>query len=293
MKNFPTDLLRTFVTVIDLDSYTRAGERLGRSQPAISLQLKRLQEMVGSALFVREAGVGDLTETGQMVANYARRILALNDEMGTKLARKSLGGRLVIGLPNDYADHFLPRLLENPRARDIGTGFEVTCDISFNLLEGLREGRFDLVVAMTSDGPAEGAFVTWRERLAWVGRADAEGLRNPAATLRLVASPEGCLYRRQMLTALQRAGRAGDVVYTSPSLAGLEAAIVSGFGISVFAERILPERLRPLPPLTGLPPLGDPVVGIYLGKGPRQAEATALAAHLAELLASASWDPAS
>lgn len=288
MKIFPIDLLRTFVTVIDLDSYTRAGERLGRSQPAISLQLKRLQEMVGAPLFVRGAttgaGASQLTETGHLVANYARRILALNDEMGAKLARSSLAGRVAIGIPNDYADHFLPRLLEDRRIRDIGAEFEVTCDLSFNLLEGLREGRFDLVVAMTMDAPAEGAFVTWRERLTWVGRREAVGRKGTTEALRLVASPEGCLYRRQMVTSLQRVGRACEIVYTSPSLPGLEAAIVSGFGISVFAERILPERLRALPPLTGLPTLNDLMVGIYIGKGERQTEAASLAAHLAELL---------
>jgi DNA-binding transcriptional LysR family regulator len=175
-------------------------------------------------------------------------------------------------------------IFEDRRARDIGGGFEVTCDLSFNLLEGLREGRFDLVVAMTNDAPAEGAVATWRERLTWVGRREAVGRKGTTEPLRLVAEPEGCLYRRQMVTSLQRVGRACEIVYTSPSLPGLEAAVVSGFGVSVFAERIVPERLRALPPLTGLPTLNDLMVGIYLGKGERRSEAMALAAHLAELL---------
>ena len=87
MRSIPTDLLRAFVTVIDLKGFTRAGERLGRTQPAISLQMKRLQEIVGQPLFDKEGGLG-LTEAGEIVAGTARQILALNDEMMLKLARR-------------------------------------------------------------------------------------------------------------------------------------------------------------------------------------------------------------
>ena len=283
MKNFPTDLLRTFVTVIDLDNCTRAGERVGRTQSAVSLQLKRLQEMAGAPLFVREAAGGELTETGQTLANYARRILALNDELATRLARKSLQGRLQIGLPSDYADHMLGRLLGHPQARDSGVGFDINCELSVSLLEGLRDGRFDVIVAMTPDAPAENAFVARRERLVWVGHPDAVPTHRDDV-LRVVASPEGCLYRRHMLQALQRDGRAFEIVYTNPSFAGLEAAISAGFGVTALAESIMPARLAHLPEPTGLPPLADTVVGIYLAKDERRSAALTLAAILAEMV---------
>lgn len=280
MKNFPTDLLRTFVAVVDLDNCTRAGERVGRTQSAVSLQLKRLQELAGAPLFVREAG-GALTETGQILANYARRILALNDELVMRLARKSLQGRLQIGLPSDYADHMLGKLLAHPNARDAGVGFDVTCELSVALLEGLAEGRYDVVVAMTPDAPAENAFIAARERLVWVGRPEA--VAGAGEMLRIVASPEGCLYRRAMLEALQRDGRPFEIVYTNPSFAGLDAAIVSGFGVTAVAESTVPARLPRLAEPSGLPALGDAVVGVYLGKGEQRAAALSLAALLAEL----------
>jgi DNA-binding transcriptional LysR family regulator len=283
LKNFPTDLLRTFITVIDLENCTRAGERVGRTQSAISLQLKRLQELAGAPLFVGEAAGGPLTEAGQMVANYARRIMVLNDELAARLARRTLDGRLHIGLPSDYADHLLARLLAHPETRDAGIGFDVTSDLSYALLEGLRAGRFDVVLAMTADAPAEGAFVARRERLTWVGKPEATA-GGPDEVLRVVASPEGCHYRRQMLAALQREGRAFDIVYTSPSFSGLEAAITSGFGVTAMADSILSERLAQLPHATGLPALADLVVGVYVGSTARRGAAETLAALLAELV---------
>ncbi|KPL53506.1 hypothetical protein ABB55_15840 [Prosthecomicrobium hirschii] len=289
MRNIPTDLLRAFVTVIDLKGYTRAGERLGRSQPAISLQIKRLQDLIGAPLFEKDSGGTLLTENGQLVANYARRILSLNDELVVKLSRRQLGGRLKIGLPNDYADHFLPLLLADRRARNDGAGFDVVCDLSANLFAAFREGGFDLIVAMSEGSAAEGAWMSWRQPLSWVGLPD-EAV-DEDGVLRLVAYPEGCLYRRAMLAALQRDGRAYDIVYTSPSLAGLEAALTTGFGVTAFSRDILPPKLVGLAhPTAGMPVLTDLVAGIYLRPGKTSAHVESLAARIADLFAASSHD---
>ncbi len=281
MRNIPTDLLRAFVTIIDLRGYTRAGEQLGRTQPAISLQMKRLQELLNVQLFIKDSGGGKLTEAGELVAGYARQILALNDGMLLRLSGRDGGGKLRLGIPNDYADHFLPRLMTGLAADQNGISFDVVCGLSHELLKGLRENAFDIVVAMTPDGPAEGAFMTWRERLTWVG--DGTGEYTPTEPLRIVCYQEGCLYRRNMLTALQRDGRQFGIVYVSPSLAGIEAAVSTGFGITVLSERIVPEKLRPLGRKAYLPQLADVVVGIYLNeKGPSHA-AKSFAARFADM----------
>jgi len=266
MRNIPTDLLRAFVTIIDLRGYTRAGEKLGRTQPAISQQMRRLQEQLDVQLFTKDPSGTQITEEGELVAGYARQILALNDEMLLRLSGRDARGKLRLGIPNDYADHFLPKLLGGFSGAHAGLSFDVVCDVSHNLLKGLREGMFDIVVAMTPDGPAAGAFMTWREPLAWVGGAsEPQAVVGPAdEPLRIVCYPEGCLYRRNMLTALQRDGRKFEIVYTSPSLAGIEAALASRFGVSVLARRILSDRLRPLTNVAALPRLADVVVGIYL-----------------------------
>ncbi|WP_131196340.1 LysR family transcriptional regulator [Lichenihabitans psoromatis] len=283
MRSIPTDLLRAFVTIIDLKGFTRAGERLGRTQPAISLQMKKLQDLVGTALFHKDGGGSSLTEAGEVVAGYSRQILALNDDMMLRLSKRDTRGKLRLGITNDYADHFLPKLLTGLTADGIGVTFDVTCDLSVELLKGLRGGRYDMVVAMTPDGPAEGAFMTWRESLTWAGgpMAPPFGETDP---VRLVCYPEGCLYRRAMLSALQREGRAFDVVYATPSQTGIEAAVTSGFGVTAIATRVLPHSLRSLGRSAGLPHLTDVVVGIYLNEvRNRSVVAQSFAARLADM----------
>lgn len=284
MRSIPTDLLRAFVTIIDLRGYTRAGEQLGRTQPAISLQMKRLQDLIGVSLFAKDGGT-QLTEHGELVAGYARQILALNDDMMLRLSKRDSKGKLRLGIPNDYADHFLPKLMAS-LAKDGGDlTFEVVCDLSHNLLQGLRNGLFDIVVAMTPDGPSEGAFMTWKEQLVWVGSAMSDDAQ-PAETgaLRIVCYPEGCLYRRNMLTALQRDGRNYEIVYTSPSLAGLEAAVGAGFGMTVLARRIIPQKLQIVEMSHALPRLADVVVGIYVNaERQRSAVAQSFAARFADM----------
>lgn len=286
MRNIPTDLLRTFVTIIDLRGYGRAGEQLGRTQPAISLQMKRLQELLGIALFSKEGGA-QLTEYGETVASYARQILTLNDEMMLKLSKRENIGKLRLGIPNDYADHFLPQLMGDQSNKTADMTFDITCDLSYNLLRGLRAGLLDIVVAMTADGPAEGVFMTWRESLSWVeGDVDLQVKPDEKKNgdLRIVCYPEGCLYRRNMLTALQREGQSFEIVYTSPSLTGITAALRGGFGITALAERVIPPSLRPIKNNPHLPKLSDAVVGIYVSTDKnRSVIAKSFAAILADM----------
>lgn len=282
MRNIPTDLLRTFITVIDLRGYTRAGEQLGRTQPAISLQMRRLQDLIGVQLFTKDGGATP-TEAGELVATYGRQMLALNDDLMLRLSSRDSRGKLRLGIPNDYADHFLPRLMAGI-ARSTGDfTLDVVCDLSHDLLQGLRNGLHDIVVAMTADGPAEGAFMTWREPLVWVGDRPDHLIEDEDGQLRIVCYPEGCLYRRGMLSALQRDGRQYEIVYQSPSLAGIEAAVVSGFGNSVLARRIVPPKLSIVQDARHLPRLSDVVVGIYLNTDKKRSTvAESFAARIAD-----------
>lgn len=294
MWNVPIDMLRAFVAIIDLRGYTRAGERLGRTQPAISLQMKRLQELLGVSLFVKEGGM-QLTENGEVVAGYARQILALNDEMMLKLSNRNSKGKLRLGIPNDYAEYFLPRLLGGLDHAGSGITFDVVCDVSQNLLQGLHEGRFDIVIAMTAEGTSERAFMTWKEPLAWVGSGQPEAMLADSSrknALRVVCYPEGCLYRRAMLEALQREGRNFDIVYTSASLTGLGAAVSAGIGLTVLARRIVPSELPILASSERLPLLSDAVVGIYVSPDRSLAGVSqSFAARLADLFVAGHGSP--
>jgi DNA-binding transcriptional LysR family regulator len=283
MNNIPTNLLRAFVMVIDLKGFTKAGEELGRTQPTISLQIKRLQEMIGITLFERDSGVAQLTEAGEICASYARKILALHDEMMNRLTLHGAGNRLRIGLPSDYADQFMSDFLSRVDAEALDIRFEVVCDLSINLLAELREGAIDLVVANT-DRVMNGAVATWSEKLAWVGspgRSHSVG-GNSDRPFPLVAAPEGCMYRRAMLSVLAREGRVADVVYTTPSLTGIEAAVRAGFGVTAMAERLVPPALTIL---RDLPPLPDLPAGIYLNSRAQNRQVRRLATLLADAMA--------
>jgi DNA-binding transcriptional LysR family regulator len=201
--------------------------------------------------------------------------------MLVRLARRESGGRLRIGMPNDYADHFLPRLMQEMGDEEEDIAFDVVCALSHELLQGLADDLFDIVVAMTPEGPAPDPFMTWRERLSWVG-ANAKGPR--AGPLRLVCYPEGCLYRRSMLGALQRDGRPFSIVYVSPSLNGIEAAVSTGFGVTVISERISRPALVPLGAEAGLPSLPEVVVGVYLNRRAQTAVAKSVAARFADMV---------
>ena len=110
MKNIPTELLRTFTTIVDLGGFTLAGALLGRSQPAISLQVKRLEGLLGITVFQRNNGL-QVTEEGEVLLGFARRMLDINDSAVTRLAKSRISGQVRLGIPNDFEVSFLPRLL--------------------------------------------------------------------------------------------------------------------------------------------------------------------------------------
>jgi len=261
LLNIDMDLLRTFVTVAELNGVTRAADRLGRSQPAISLQLQRLESLVGTALFHRNRQGLLLTETGQMLRGYAERILGLNDEAVAQIVAHKTDGTIRVGLPNDYAVSLLPESLGRFSDAHLDSALTVSCALSTELLAGLDTGAYDLVVAMTGELPNRPAVQIWQEELAWVGQA---GLATDSEKpVPLIVYPEGCIYRERMIRALNNAGRPWRMVFASPSLSSLVAAAKSGLGLTVLSRRTVPAGLAALPANAGLPAL-DPVwVGLY------------------------------
>lgn len=256
----PTELLRTLVAVADAGGITRAADRLGRTQPAISLQIKRLEETVGRPLFDRATRGFALTPDGELLLGYARRILLLHDEAVARVARTEPAGAVRVGLPNDFAVTLLPRILGDFAAEFPEVSLEVGCALSHSLLGELDTGRWDIVVAMTGGEPHPAAAHMWEERLAWCG-AGGDG----TGPVPLIVYPQGCTYRKRMIDALERAGREWRIAYTSASLAGLVAAVRAGLGVTALSERTVPADL--VRPGARLPRLGDVGVGLYVGEG--------------------------
>ncbi len=260
MKNLPTDLLRTFVTVAELRGFTAAAEVLGRSQPAISLQIKRLEQLLGRSLLLRSGHTLQLTPAGDDLFRYARQILALNDEAFGKLAGGEVSGRLRFGIPSEFATTLLPRIIGRFIQAYPAVTLEVTCELSKQLLSPEQRGAFDLILALQDDPRAQAESRVKVDELVWV--AGPEYDVSPMKKLSLIAAPEGCIYRKRGIERLDAAGVQWRMVYTIPDLTGIQAAIEEGLGVTVLARSTVPQNLRVLRPGGRLPALGK--VGINL-----------------------------
>jgi DNA-binding transcriptional LysR family regulator len=239
MLNLPTELLRTFVKAVDLGNFTRAGEVVGRTQSAVSLQIRRLEEMLDVPLFQRGTPRGRLTEQGTMLLDYARRMLALNDDAVRSLRRPAIAGAVRLGAPHEYGSLLLPEILGRFALTHPNVMLEVTCDLSRNLLSRMDKGEFDLVIALHEDPKEKGGTLLMSEALVWIGSR--EHLGHEASTLPLVVAPSPCLYRQRMLQSLRSQQRDWRITYGSSSYEGILAAVRAGLGVTVLAASTVPE----------------------------------------------------
>lgn len=229
MHDFDLDLLRTFVHVVDCGGFTRAGERVHRTQSTISQQIKRLEDVVGRPLLVRQGRRVLLTEAGETLIGFARRMLALQDEAQSLLVRRDAAEIIRLGIPEDFAGRYLPRVLAAYARTHPQVRLDVRCDLAVNLLSDFEHGELD-VALVKAEAEQPGAAASWPEPIRWAAAAH-HPLPNRAC-LPLVVFGQGCVFRRLALERLDRAGIAWRVAYSSPSLQSVQAAVASGIGIS-------------------------------------------------------------
>ena len=262
--NLDMDVLRTLVTAQQLGGFNRAAGQIGRSQSAVSQQIRKLEEQVGEALF-RKQGRGLIpTEAGDLVLAYARRILELNDEAVVALRGRAVEGVVRFGLPADFAESWLPLALGRFKRAHPGVRIEATVDRNPRLLDRLDRGELDLVLTLNNADRPDA------ERLAslpmvWIGPASGEPVSLPGEPIPLVVFDAPCFFREAGLGALDRAGLAWRVAFTSASLAGLWAAVEAGLGITLRTATGLPGSVVPI---DGLPPA--PTVPLALHDGGRR-----------------------
>ncbi|MBN8442725.1 MAG: LysR family transcriptional regulator [Thauera sp.] len=261
MTNIPTELLRTFVKAVDTGSFTRAGEVVGRSQSAISLQIRRLEEMLDASLFVRGSHPVRLTAEGGTLAGYARRILALNDEAVDSLRRPKVTGCVRLGAPHEYTASLLPVILGKFAQSHPSVMLEVTCDLSKNLLVRMEKGEFDLVIALHEDPDEPGGEKVLTERLVWV--TSPEHACNEQSPLPLVLAPSPCIYRNRVLQKLNMLDRRWRIAYSSSSYSGITAAVRAGLGVTLIAASTVPEGVRILTERDGFPDMGHIDVRVH------------------------------
>lgn len=259
MKNLPTDLLRTFVTISQLGGFTQAGERLGRSQPAVSLQIKRLEELLNIKLFNRGQGL-QLTEEGQLLLTCAQRMLELNDALISRLGAPRVSGSVRLGIPTDFEVSFLATTLGRFAQAYPGVTLDVSSDISANLLSDYQKGAYDLVMAIEERHLARPQLTDYiTEPLVWVRNSNM--MLAADDPLPLILYPKGCLYRRSIIEALSNANIPWRIVYSTSSLLGIQSAIKAGLGISALAKSTVPEGLEASPEFAHCPDLGSVSIG--------------------------------
>jgi DNA-binding transcriptional LysR family regulator len=233
------DLLHSFVSVVDAGGFTRAGERVHRTQSTVSQQIRKLEERLGCTLFRREGRKALLTEDGERLLGHARRLLALSNELHDIVGKAARVETVRLGLPDDFAVRALTEVISAfARTRPL-VRLSVCCDLSNALGRSLAQGDLDLVLLKRE--PGQGSCVAaWPERLRWVGTPQAI----PAAhePVNLVARPPGCLYRDRAIHALEQAGRRWRIVYESPNLPGIQAALRGGLGVALLDEHGLEEE---------------------------------------------------
>ncbi|RAI45893.1 LysR family transcriptional regulator [Rhodoplanes roseus] len=261
MTNIPTELLRTLLTVVDLRSFTKAAQRLGVTQPAVSAQIKRLQFLLGFDLLDKSAPGVSLTEKGSHVVSQARKLLAINDQI-VSLAHGSGRGRLLrFGLPGDFVGLPLWQSLATFRCRWPDVRLHMKTGCSSMLLNELEQGDIDVVVAMTSPHAHDMASHHWREDLVWVRGPIAP--TDPSQPLPLVSRGEPCLFHRHMLAALENAGRSFEIVFTAGHVDELRRAVAAGLGVTALTHALADPALICDDP--ALPSLADVACSICVG----------------------------
>jgi DNA-binding transcriptional LysR family regulator len=277
LKNLQIDWLKCFVTVVDTGSLSNAAPELYRSQSAVSMQLKKLEEALHCQLLIRTHRQIELTSQGQLLLGYARRILDLHAEAQMAFHGDELKGRIRLGVPDDYAAKYLTPVLKRFAPRYGGVEIELICEQSTSLIPRVETGDIDLAL-ISRDNARQGTLL-FHEPMVWVGSPQFELWREDPLPIAVYESTSQA--KKSAINYLALQGRRYRVVYNSSSLAGQIAAVESGLAIAVFTHCSAPEHLTILSADHGLGPLEPMEVAVYRSRASLESKAVD---HLYDLL---------
>jgi DNA-binding transcriptional LysR family regulator len=247
------DQLRTFLAIAELGSFTKAGEAVHKTQSAVSMQMRRLEERVGQPIFIKDGRQSRLTEQGLRLVEYARRMIQLNDETLSAFNGKREIGFVKLGVPDDYADRLLPQVLAAFNRLNPSIEVQVDCTSSARLTDAIRNGELDVAITTSGDTSELRGEIIRREPLFWV--TSEEHCAHTQEVVRLALGPTTCSWRRLSMDALDRVGRRYRVSYTSASASALVGAVHAGLAVTVFPESAIRDGMRILDEKDGFPAL--------------------------------------
>ena len=254
------DLLRAFVSVAQFGSFTKAGALIGRSQPAVTLKIKRLEQLVDETLFTRTGKSLELSEAGESLYDYANQILALNDLAVSQFSKSAVAGKIRLGIPSEFATTLLPKIVCRFAKAYPNVTLEVNCELSKHLLTKAGKAKHDLILALGNESSDKNSDFIKNDDLVWV----ASNAKNPlkVEVMPLIVAAEGCIYRQRAIQRLDRSELPWQIVYTNPDLTGIQYAIQEGLGVTVLAKSTVPDNLQVIAQSPRFPDLGK--VGINL-----------------------------
>lgn len=270
------DQLKTFVAIVHEGSFTRAADAVHKTQSAVSMQMRRLEERVGKPLFFRDGRQSKLTDDGERLLAFARRMVKLNDEALAAFDETELVGRVRLGTPDDYADRFLPEILARFSRSHARAEATVVCAPSPMLVEMIEHEELDL--AIITQASVRGLEIIRREPLLWVGPQ--RGGVHEEDPVPLALGRPVCNWRRQAIEALESVGRRYRVLYSSWNSIAVGAAVTAGLAISVLPESALKPGIRVLGEAEGLPKLPICEIGLLRSRVNTSQVADALAGHI-------------
>ncbi|MEQ1939220.1 LysR substrate-binding domain-containing protein [Mesorhizobium sp. CN5-321] len=250
------DVLRTFVAIAETGSFTTAATAVYRTPSAVSMQIKKLEDILGRSVFARDARSVSLTTDGEMLLGYARRLLAINREAVSKFIVPDIVGVVRLGSPDDYGERVLPHVLKRFAQSHPAIAVDVTIDQSINLRRRMDDRALDITLLTNSyKASAIGAEVLLTEPIVWAGaKGGCAHLRDP---MPISVWEEGCAWRAGALEALGREGRNYRVAYMSAHTAGQRAAIMSDLAIAPLPRSFLGSDMVALGAKDGLPEIGN------------------------------------
>lgn len=265
MRNLDITTLRSFVAVSDHGGVTRAASALNLTQSAVSMQLKRLEELLGIDLLDRSNRKIALTASGEQLLSYARRLIDLNDEIVGRLTDQVWEGEITFGVPHDIIYPVIPRVLKQFNAAFPRVRVHLNSSYSTALIEAYGQGEMDLILTTESIiGP--GGETLSEVPLRWYGAPS--GVAWKQRPLRL-ANCRNCLFRAGAIESLEQAGIDWESAIDSNSDGAIEATVSADLAVTTILEGSAPRHLEMVPASSNLPDLGTQKINMYGGRTPR------------------------